>query len=285
MIKIKDRNKGIMLILLSSLSFAFMSATVKYLSNITIAQKIFFRNLIGIPIVYYIIKKERISFKVNNKKFLGLRIISGALGMILYYYALENIYLSDAVILHKMSPFFVIIFAALFLKEKVKKPQYLALILAIIGAIFVVKPRFDVSVIPMLIGLISAFFAGIERTAIRYLKNSDSSHILVFYYLIFLVIAASPFVIQSNLAIITNIEWFFLILLAIFGTAGQLLMTRAYHYAPAGELSIYTYSNMIYSTIIGLIIWAEIPDIWSILGAIIIIIAAVVNYKSKLIRD
>ena len=205
--------------------------------------------------------------------------------MIFYYYALETIYLSDAVILHKMSPFFVIVFAALFLKEKVKKPQYIALFLAIIGAIFVVKPRFDVSVIPMLIGLISAFFAGIERTAIRYLKNSDSSHILVFYYLIFLVIATTPFVLKSDLAVITNIEWFALILLAIFGTAGQLLMTRAYHYAPAGEVSIYTYSNMIYSTIIGLIIWTEIPDVWSILGGIIIIIAGIVNYRSKLINS
>ncbi|MFW6026434.1 MAG: hypothetical protein ACOCRX_08835 [Candidatus Woesearchaeota archaeon] len=65
--------------------------------------------------------------------------------------------------------------------------------------------------------MISAFFAGIERTAIRYLKNSDYSHILVFYYLIFLVIATIPFVIKSDLTVITNIEWFVLILLAIFG--------------------------------------------------------------------
>lgn len=281
MIKIQDRNKGIILILLSALSFALMAATVKFLGDMPIPEKIFFRNLLGAAAVFYIIKKRGKSFKVNNKKFLALRLITGVLGMVSYYYALSEIHLSDAVILHKMAPFFVILFAAFFLGEKIKKPQYIALVLAIAGAIFVIKPRFDSSVIPSLIALGSALFSGISYTVIRYLKNSDSPQVIVFYFLAFLTIIMFPFMLSGYFVMPTPIEWIALILLGVFGTAGQLLMTNAYHFAPAGELSIYTYSNIIFSTFIGLVVWAEIPDYLSIIGGVLIIIAGIINYRAK----
>jgi len=280
-IKIQDRNKGIVLILLSALSFALMAATVKFLGDMPIPEKIFFRNLLGAAAVFYIIKKRGKSFKVNNKKFLALRLITGVLGMVSYYYALSEIHLSDAVILHKMAPFFVILFAAFFLGEKIKKPQYIALVLAIAGAIFVIKPRFDSSVIPSLIALGSALFSGISYTVIRYLKNSDSPQVIVFYFLAFLTIIMFPFMLSGYFVMPTPIEWIALILLGVFGTAGQLLMTNAYHFAPAGELSIYTYSNIIFSTFIGLVVWAEIPDYLSIIGGVLIIIAGIINYRAK----
>lgn len=281
MIIIQDRNKGIILILLSSLSFALMAATVKFLGDMPIPEKIFFRNLLGATAVFYIIKKRGKSFKVNNKKFLALRLITGVLGMTSYYYALSKIHLSDAVILHKMAPFFVIIFAAVFLGEKIKKPQYIALVLAIAGAVFVIKPRFDSSVIPSLVAFASALFSGVSYTVIRYLKNSDSPQVIVFYFLTFLVIVMFPFMLAGYFVMPTPTQWVALLFLGIFGTAGQLLMTNAYHFAPAGELSIYTYSNIVFSTVIGLIIWTEIPDYLSIIGGILIIIAGIINYRSK----
>ena len=281
MIKIHDRNKGIVLILLSSLSFALMAATVKFLGDMPIPEKIFFRNLLGAAAVFYIIKKRGKSFKVNNKKFLAIRLLTGVLGMTSYYYALSKIHLSDAVILHKMAPFFVIIFAAFFLGEKIKKPQYIALVLAIAGAVFVIKPRFDSSVIPSLIAFASALFSGVSYTVIRYLKNSDSPQVIVFYFLTFLVIIMFPFMLTGYFVMPTPTQWIALIFLGVFGTAGQLLMTNAYHFAPAGELSIYTYSNIIFSTFIGLIIWTEIPDYLSLIGGALIITAGIINYRAK----
>lgn len=281
MIKIQDREKGIILILLSALFFALMAATVKFLGDMPIPEKIFFRNLLGAVAVYYMIKKSGKSFKVNNKKFLAIRLLTGVSGMVCYYYALSKIHLSDAVMLHKMAPFFVIVFSAFFLGEKIKKPQYIALVLAVTGAVFVIKPRFDSSVIPSLIAFASALFSGITFTIIRYLKNSDSAQIIVFYFVTFLVIVMFPFMLAGYFVMPTPKEWIALILLGIFGTAGQLLMTNAYHFAPAGELSIYTYSNIIFSTLIGLIFWTEIPDYLSLIGGIIIIIAGIINYRSK----
>lgn len=262
-----------------------MAATVKFLGNMPISEKIFFRNIFGAVIVFNIIRKRGESLKVSNKKFLFLRLITGLLGMVSYYYALERIYLSDAVILHKMAPFFVIIFAAVFLGEKIKNYQYIALALAVAGAIMVIKPRFDSSVIPSIIALGSAFFSGISYTTIRYLKKYDSPQVIVFYFLSFLAIIMLPVMLAGNFVMPTPQQWLGLLLLGIFGTAGQLLMTNAYHFAPAGELSIYTYANIIFSTIIGLIIWTEIPDILSISGGALIILAGVINYKSKSITE
>ena len=180
-----------------------------------------------------------------------------------------------------MSQFFVIIFASVLLGEKIKKPQYIALVLAIAGAVFVIKPRFDSSVIPSLVAFASALFSGISYTVIRYLKSSDSPQVIVFYFLSFLVIVMFPFMLAGYFVMPTPTQWVALIFLGIFGTAGQLLMTNAYHFAPAGELSIYTYSNIVFSTIIGLIVWTEIPDYLSIIGGALIIIAGIINYRAK----
>ncbi len=262
-----------------------MAATVKFLGDMPVVEKIFFRNLVGVGSVFYILKKKGRPFKGKNMKFILLRSFTGLLGIASYFYALSKIHLSDAVILNKMSPFFVVIFAALFLSEKIKKPQFIALILAIVGAAFVIKPRFDSSVIPSLIALSSSLFAGISYTIIRHLKGSDYPETIVFYFASFSALAMIPFMLAGQFVMPSPIEWVALLLLGVFATTAQLLMTNAYHYAPAGELSIYTYANIIFSTLIGLVIWAEIPDFLSITGGTLIIIAGIVNYRAKSISN
>ncbi|MGM0411399.1 MAG: DMT family transporter, partial [Bacillota bacterium] len=156
-----------------------------------------------------------------------------------------------------------------------------ALVLATFGAMMVIRPRFDSSIIPSLIALASAFFSGISYTVIRHLKKYDSPQVIVFYFLTFLAIVMLPVMLAGNFVVPTPKQWIALLMLGVFGTAGQLLMTNAYHFAPAGELSIYTYANIIFSTVIGLIVWTEIPDLLSVLGGALIIIAGIVNYNSK----
>jgi drug/metabolite transporter (DMT)-like permease len=276
-----DRKKGISLILLSALFFGLMAATVKYLGDMPVVEKIFFRNLIGVVAAFYLVKKKGGSLKGNNTKLLLLRSLTGLLGIAAYFYALSKIYLADAVILNKMSPFFVVVLAAIFLNEKIKKPQFIALVLAIIGAALVIKPRFDYTVLPALIGLLSAFLAGSSYTIIRHLKDTDAPETIVFYFAMISTIAMLPFMLAGQFVMPTGPQMIGLLGLGIFATAGQLLMTNAYHFAPAGELSIYTYSNIIFSAIIGLVIWSEIPDFLSILGGGAIILAGIINYRSK----
>ncbi|RKD32734.1 DMT family transporter [Thermohalobacter berrensis] len=277
----ENRKKGIILILLSALFFALMAATVKSLGNIPVYEKIFFRNLIGFIVATYIIIKNKKPILGNNRKFLFLRSFFGLMGVAAYFYALSNIALSDAVILNKMSPFFVMVLSAIFLGERIKKLQFVSLILALLGAGFVIRPEFNYTVIPALVALLSAFFAGSAYTTIRYLRHTDSPETIVFYFTVISTITMIPFMIFGGFAIPSPVELLKLISLGVFATTAQFLMTHAYRYAPAGELAIYTYMNIIFSTILGLIIWAEIPDFLSILGGTLIIMAGYLNYRAN----
>ncbi|MBS4535466.1 DMT family transporter [Clostridium sp. D2Q-14] len=276
-----DRKKGIILILLSALFFALMSATVKSLHRFPVTEKIFFRNLLGLIVATYILIRNKKPIFGNNKKFLILRSIFGLLGVAANFFALSRLPLADSVMLNKMSPFFVLILSALFLNEKVKGAQIIALIFAILGASFVIKPEFNISLIPYIVALLSAFFAGTAYTIIRHLRHTDSSETIVFYFTFISTISMIPFMLSGQFIIPTGTEILGLLALGIFATIAQFLMTNAYRYAPAGELSIYTYTNIIFSTIIGLIIWSEIPGILSIIGGGLIILAGYTNYHSN----
>ncbi|WP_427340301.1 DMT family transporter [Caloranaerobacter sp. DY30410] len=275
------RKIGIILILLSSLFFALMAATVKSLDNIPVAEKIFFRNLLGIIVSTYIILKKGKKVSGNNKKLLFLRSIFGLLGVACYFFALSKIPLADAVILNKLSPFFVIILSAIFLKEKFNKMQMISLIVALIGAAFVIKPQFSYTIIPAFIGLLSAFFAGAAYTTIRHLRHTDSPEIIVFYFTLFSTLTMIPIMASGYFVLPTLNDMIKLILLGVFATTAQFLMTNAYRFAPAGELSIYTYMNIVFSMLLGIVIWFEIPDIFSLIGAFLIITAGAINYFSN----
>ena len=277
----EERKKGISYILLSSLFFALMAATVKFLGDMPTAEKIFFRNLVGVAVAFTLVKKSGSSIIGNNKKLLILRSIFGLLGIAAYFYALANIKLSDAVILNKMSPFFVMVFAALFLKENITKKQLIALVTAAAGAILVIRPGFDSNIIPSLIALMSSLFAGIAYTIVRQLRKTDEAATVVFYFSTFSTLAMIPFMISGSFVLPDLSQVIALLALGLFAAAAQMFMTNAYRHAEAGELSIYTYANIVFSTIFGLIFFQEIPDFFSVLGALLIISAGYLNYRAK----
>lgn len=276
----ENKFKGIILILFSALFFALMAATVKSLNNIPVAEKIFFRNILGLLVALYMVIKNKKPLLGNNKKFLILRSIFGLLGVAAYFYSLGKIPLADTVILNKLSPFFVLLLCAIFLGERMKKYHIIAFIIAIFGASLVIKPEFSIDFLPYIIALLSAFFAGSAYTIIRYLRNYDSPETIVLYFTFISTICMIPIMIfmPNQFVIPTFTEILGLIALGVFATAAQFLMTNAYRYTPAGELAIFTYANIIFSTIIGLVIWSEIPDSLSIFGGILIIIAGFINY-------
>lgn len=277
----KDRNKGILLMILASFCFALMASAVKYTGDLPTMQKVFFRNLIGMIISGYIIYKNGGNFKGHNRGGLIFRSLFGLTGVFLYFYALGEIPLSDAVVLNQMSPFFVVILSAWFLKEPIKKLQIPAVFLAMTGVIFIIRPEFDATIVPALIALMSALFAAAAYTTIRHLRLTDKPQIIIFYFTSFSVIVAIPFMVFGQFQWPTALQFFSLVGVGVFATGAQFLMTYAYRYAQAGDLSIYSYGKTVFSTLIGAIIWLEIPDQYSIIGIFLILTGAYVNYYSS----
>ena len=139
-----SRYKGIFFITLSALSFAFMNAFVRLSGDLPSVQKSFFRNMVAFFIALVMILRSRDGFKIEkgNLKYMILRATFGTVGILCNFYAVDHLVLSDASMLNKMSPFFVIIFSFLLLKEKMTPAQGLAVTGAFIGSLFVIKPTF-----------------------------------------------------------------------------------------------------------------------------------------------
>lgn len=276
-----DRKKGILMMVLSAMFFAIMAALVKSLDEYPLTQKMFFRNFLGFIFAFFMVKKTGSSVKGNNIKLLVLRSILGLLGVGFYFYSINHLNLADAVIINKLSPFIVVVLSIFILKEKVTKVQILALFIAIIGSVLVVRPKFDVSIYPALIGILAAVFAGAAYTTISYLRKTDRPETIVFYFTLITSIIVLPFAFAGGWIMPQGWDILKAIGLGLTSTAGQIFMTYGYRYADASEISVYSYLDIIFSMFIGVILFTEIPNTFTIVGGVLILLAGVINFQGK----
>ncbi|BES64083.1 DMT family transporter [Gottschalkiaceae bacterium SANA] len=270
-----NKPKAVLYMLISACAFAVMGAMVKLSGNVPVFEKVFFRNLVSLMMAYIMIKNSQSSFwgKRENRKLLLARASLGLLGVVLYFYAISNLILADSAMLNKLSPFFVTLFAALFLKEKLSAIQIPALIVVFFGAMLIIKPQFDLSILPAMAGAASAMTAGAAYTLVRYLKDREKPATIVFYFSFVSVVGMIPFVLL-DFHMPTMTQLFFLIGTGVFAAVGQFALTFAYKYAPAAEISIYNYFSILFSAVIGYLIWGEVPDGLSLLGGALVVAAA-----------
>ncbi|MGL5414695.1 MAG: DMT family transporter [Clostridium sp.] len=268
-----NKNKAIILILITAFSFALMGVFVKLAGNrIPSIEKSFFRNLVSCVVAFYFVRKsgDRLFGKKENRKFLIGRALLGTIGIIANFYAIDNLVLSDANMLNNLSPFIVIIFSAIFLREKITKKQIGILCVAFFGSLFIIRPSFSMTVIPALVGLLSAVCAGGAYTFVRFLGNKEKGPTIVFFFSFFSIVVTLPFVV-FDFTPFTPEELFFLLMSGVVASIGQFALTTAYKYAPAKEISIYNYTQILFSALFGFFIFSQIPDIYSIIGYFIVI--------------
>lgn len=269
------RNKAILLIILSAFSFAFMFAFVRLSGDLPTMQKVFFRNFVALFFALGVMKKKHIRFGCATRKnsmVLFTRSLAGSLGMIGNFYAIDVLVLSDASILNKMSPFFCVLFSFVFLREKLKIFNIVTITGAFIGALFVIKPTFaNADLFASLAGFLGGMAAGLAYTCVRYLgQHGEKGPMIVAYFSLFSCLITLPFLIIDFHPMSI---WQVLCLLAAgFGAAGgQFAITAAYSNAPAREISIFDYTQIIFTATLGFLMFGDKPDIWSLLGYIIII--------------
>lgn len=267
-----DKVKGIVLLLVSAFGFSMMAAFVKLSGDLPAVQKTFFRNLVSAVIAFgfVIYHKERMFGKKENQMPLLLRSSFGTLGIVFYFYAIDHLILSDADMLNKLSPFLLIIFSAVFLKEKARPFQIFTVIVAFIGALFIIKPVFSVDTIPYLMGIASSVFAAAAYTFLRVLGNREKYYTVVFYFSFFSTAVLLPFVIIFYHSMSLQ-QVVYLILTGLFATLGQFGITLAYKFAPAKDISVFFYSTVLYSTVISIMLFNQVPDVFSLIGYAVIL--------------
>lgn len=275
----KSYYKGVIL-MLSSAFFLSVNALFVKMLDFPLYEKIFVRNLLGVLIILPLLSK--VDFKLNKEQSwkLLLRSFFGLMGLITYYFAIENMILSDAAMLNKLNVFFVMLFSVIFLGEKLQRFQLVSIVIAFVGALFVIKPSFDSEITASLIAVLSAMFAGAAYTTLRSLSGSVKPFVVVFYFSLFTTIISFVVMISTGYRLPNTMEAIGLLTMGASATVGQVMMTKAYKYAEASKLSIYNYSSIIFSLIFTFLVLSDAPDLYSILGGLLIILAGYYNFKN-----
>ena len=275
------RLKGIISIMISAAGFAGMSFFVKLSGKVPVIEKAMFRNAVALVVAYIITRREGVSFYVEKKNRLPLflRCFFGTAGLICNFWAIGYLKLGDSSILQKMAPFFSIVMSIFILQEKPNLTSIVSVLVALIGAAFVVKPGQGLLGLPALVGLLGGFCAGTAFTFVRKLgTHGVRGAQIVFYFSFISSIALLPICLLQFRPLSAE-QLLFLTGAGLCAAVGQIFVTRAYSYAPAKEISVFDYSQVIFSAILGFVILGELPDIYSFIGYALIFSMAIWKWK------
>ncbi|EHY9867871.1 DMT family transporter [Vibrio vulnificus] len=282
---------GVRYMILSALGFALMSASVKYVSvhGIPLFEIVAARALVSLIISYLDVKRKGISVWGNNKRWLFTRGAVGTMALMCVYYAVTALPLAEATILQYVHPVFTALLAVLFLKERVQPATLACIVLCLLGVFTMVYPSFDASGVgelPMLsvgIALLGAFGSSIAYVIVRKLSRTEDSSVIIFYFPL-VALPVSAMLIGDDFVVPDVALILVLILVGIFTQIGQFGLTKAMQTQTAGNASAYSYVQIVFSALLGVVLFNEVPSIWTLLGGSLIVIGALTNVfgpKSK----
>ena len=278
-------NKGIKYMLFASFLFALMGAVAKELSDsMSSVEVVFFRNVFGV--FFILISIYNSPLKQIGGKFwlLVFRGVAGFVALLFFFYNISEISLGEAMTFSKTSTIFTAIFAYLFLNEKLGFKGWLGVFVGFIGIVFITE--FDGSNLEKTdyLGILSGVGAALAYTSVRELRTYYDSRAIVLSFMtigtigpmILLIIGSfysNPHLdfMLGTFTMPKNEDWIFIILLGIFATLAQIYMTKAYSFAKAGIIGTISYSNIVFSIILGVILGDSFPSFLIVLGILLII--------------
>lgn len=271
-----QRTKGIICIILSAFCFALMSCCVRLAGDLPSIQKSFFRNLVAALFALILLMQDiragkDVSINRRQLPFLLLRSMFGTIGILCNFYAVDHLVLSDASMLNKMSPFFAILCSYFVLKETITPVQGGAVLFAFIGALFIIKPTLsNMDLFPSMIGLLGGLGAGTAYTMVRRLGQTGiNKTVIVLFFSSFSCLVTLPFLIFDYHPM-SGLQIAALIGAGLAAAGGQFSVTNAYCFAPAREISVYDYTQVIFSALLGFFLFGQVPDLLSLVGYVLI---------------
>jgi len=275
-----DYRRAALWLVFSAFGFALMGAAVKLAGPLPLPQKVFFRNLVTLIITAgaaWRLRENPLS-RARHKGLLVARSVTGLAGVFLYFYALDHLPLADAAILAKLSPFFVMVFAGLLLREGLAPWTPPLLAGAFVGAALVVKPGFHFALGPALAGLGSAVVSGLAYTLVRGLKGREPAHRIIFWFSLISTAVTLPLMLAAYVPP-TPRQWLALAGTGVFAAAGQFGLTYGYQSGKASRVSLYDYTLILWSLGLDLLLWGVRPDALSLAGGALIVTMAVLNHR------
>lgn len=293
--RIKELNKGVKYMLIASFTFAIMGAFAKLASeSMSSLEVVFFRNIAGVFLVGIAVLKKPMSHVGGKPFLLFFRGFMGFTALLAFFYNIAHIPLGDAMTYSKTSPIFTAIFAWLFLQEKLPVKGWMAVSIGFIGILFITQPtgvglsKYD------LLGIFSGVGAALAYTSIRELRNYYDTRAIVLSFMLtgtigpIILFFVSPYInipeldfMLGEFVMPKGIVWFYVIAMGVFATVSQLLMTKAYGETKAGIVGAVSYSNILFSILVGLMLGDALPSLVTSFGIILIVFAGIMVARAK----
>ena len=283
---------GVRFMLLSAFGFALMSACVKYVSqySIPVFEIVAARALVSLIISYLDVKRKGISPWGHNKPLLFVRGTVGTAALMCVYYAVTTLPLAEATILQYVHPIFTALLGVLFLKERIQQSTMICIAFCLAGLFVMVQSNSGSDVVssvdselPLLsivVALCGALGSSIAYVIVRKLSQTEDSSVIIFYFPL-VALPISTFLIWDDFVWPSVFLTIMLILVGIFTQIGQYGLTKAMQTQAAGKASAYSYVQIVFSALLGVWIFNEIPSIWTYLGGGLIVTGALINVFGK----
>ncbi|EKO3826347.1 DMT family transporter [Vibrio harveyi] len=275
---------GVRFMVLSAFGFALMSATVKHVSlhGIPVFEIVAARALVSLVISYLDVKRKGISVWGNNKPLLFARGAVGTMALMCVYYSVTTLPLAEATIFQYIHPVFTALLAVFFLKERIQFSTFICIALCLLGVYVMVQPETGPDAehaLPMfsvMIAILGAFGSSIAYVIVRKLSQTEDSSVIIFYFPL-VALPASILLIGDQFVMPDLYLTMMLVLVGVFTQIGQLGLTKAMQTQEAGKASAYSYVQIIFSVVLGIFFFGELPAAWTYLGGALIVTGALIN--------
>jgi drug/metabolite transporter (DMT)-like permease len=280
---------GMRYMIMSALGFSFMALCVKLSFNagIPVLEIVAARALVSLILSYVDVQRKGISLLGANQTLLLMRGLVGALALMCVYYAVATLPLAEAMVLQYTHPMFTAILALIFLNERIHSGTFWCVLLSLVGLVLVAKPSGFVGApsdaLPVLsvgLALLGAFGSAVAYVLVRKLSNLEDPSVIIFYFpLIALPLALIG--LGSEWVMPQGLTWLWLILVGVFTQVGQVGLTKGMQTETAARATAFSYLQVLFSILLGWFVFAEMPDLVVLLGALLILIGALLNILIK----
>tara|TARA_Y100001968_G_scaffold81294_1_gene72420 strand:+ start:150 stop:1052 length:903 start_codon:yes stop_codon:yes gene_type:complete len=284
----KDKNfKGIKFLIGSGLAFSLMSVCVKAVGGrIPLAELVFARATISLIITRLWLFKNNINPWGYQKKLLFIRGLLGTIALFCIFKALTILPIATATVIQYIYPTFTVICAYFFLKEYIYKRIFYSIILGWIGIILVSQPELTSNnniietLIAITIALIGALMTSLAYICVRKLSAKEHPLVIIYYFPLVSIPLSIPLLI-NNFVLPNGIEWICLLGIGFFTQIGQVCITEGLRLIPAGQATSLNYSQVIFSSIWGFLIFQEAITSTVYLGALCVLVSTIISMSAS----
>ena len=272
---------GAVYMVMSVLFFSLMDILIKITDEYDVGQTMFFRAFFGLIPIYFLIPKDRIRnfYKTNNFKLHFYRSFFGAIAMAAIFVGLRNLQLAEVTAMAFSGPLWVVIFSMFFLSEKIRLKRWIAVGLGFIGVVIISKPGFENLNFYYIYPIIFCIgFAGVSIIIRKLTLVGEPVWLIAFY---FSLVSGLGGLITLPLGrwIMPNIyDFIFFILIGLLGSIANLLLTQSYKLAEVTLTTPLKYLSLVFAIIFGFYFFKEIPTIYTLLGAGLIVVSSAIIF-------